>query len=106
MGSTKQHGVGFAMLVASIPLGGACGSDPFEQTAGSYGWPCKSDSECGAYGGRTCEPLGNFATTPCTVDERMCTLRCSSDADCASIGRGFGCEKSCGGQAAGLCLQH
>jgi hypothetical protein len=93
------------LVLAVVALAVACGTDPFHQDAGTYGWPCKADSECGAYGGRTCEPLGDFSTEPCTVDIRMCTLRCSSTADCKPLGSGFDCEKSCGGRAAGLCVQ-
>lgn len=90
-------------LLSVLALAGACGTGP-DQQPGSYGWICKTSADCGARGTLSCEPFGDFSTKQCTVALTMCTLPCSTTADCAPLGRNFECQASCGGSTAGLCV--
>jgi hypothetical protein len=78
----------FALLIGlaacggtdSLPAGAAC-------TAGQ-GTPCES--------GLTCLDLALFSGSACTVVGASCSLVCTGNADCASLGSNFMCFAGCG----------
>lgn len=100
----RSRSSAFSVSILALALLSACGAS-VEQQPNGYNWDCKSSSDCGARGGLSCEPLGDFTKAQCSVSTRICTLPCSTAADCAPLGKAFECVKSCGGSAAGMCLE-
>ena len=69
----------------------ACGTDSLP--AGAV---CKQTSECES--GLMCLDVAQFSGTSCTVVSKACSITCTDDSGCASLGSSFRCFAGCGAE--------
>jgi hypothetical protein len=103
--SRRARWAGLAVLLA---LAGCVGQAPPPE---GLGMPCRSDLDCWA-GGLSCLGKGEPMMTPffddtlstCELSGPTCTLSCTTDADCASLGEDYACTQTGCGQP--FCAAH
>jgi hypothetical protein len=67
----------------------ACGTTPLP--AGAV---CKQTADCAT--GLSCLDVAQFTGTTCSVVGKSCSIVCTNDAGCATLGANFKCFMGCG----------
>jgi hypothetical protein len=71
-----------------VVLAAACGTDPLP--AGAV---CKASSDCKT--GLECVDVAQFNGSACSVVGKACSITCTTDPDCATLGTNFHCFAGC-----------
>ena len=90
----------FSAIALLVAAAAACGTDPmaqFQESVGTAGRACNASGDCRP--GLSCETLGDPASARCAEASQFCTVSCTSNADCASLGSRFTCQRTCGDRA-------
>lgn len=80
------------LLVACLFAPAACSSS---SSAGAASTVCKTNADCAS--GLTCIPLATFGDGGCDQSSKTCSKTCTTDTDCASLGKSYKCFTGCPG---------